>query len=266
MKEDIIKFSKMGFTRKEMAEKLGTNVYKIKRLIKKYGIRLLKNKFNFIGKCKICKNEVKYRYYEEKIVYCSRKCANKREHSQETRDKIKNTLTNTLSIKYEKPKRNCPWCKIDITNKRKKNKFCSRRCAGLHYSNSEKGKLQISEMNIKSVQVQNRRSKNEILFFEMCYEKFKNVENNSPIFNGWDADVIIHDHKLAILWNGKWHYVKLRKGHSVKQVQNRDRIKISEIIKYGYTPYVIIDMGKFSEKKVKEEFSNLLEFIDKNNI
>lgn len=53
MKEDIIRFSEMGLTRKEIAEELGTNVYKIKRLIKKYGIRLLKDKFDFIGECKI---------------------------------------------------------------------------------------------------------------------------------------------------------------------------------------------------------------------
>ena len=32
--------------------------------------------------------------------------------------------------------------------------------------------------------------------------------------------------------------------HSFKMVQNRDKIKIHEIEKFGYIPYVIKDMGK----------------------
>ena len=42
------------------------------------------------------------------------------------------------------------------------------------------------------------------------------------------------------------------------QVQNRDKIKIGEIERAGYTPYVIKDMGKASEKKVNAEFEIFL--------
>lgn len=50
------------------------------------------------------------------------------------------------------------------------------------------------------------------------------------MFNGWDADIIIPNIKVAVLWNGKWHYEQIKKGHSVKQVQNRDKIKLKEIV------------------------------------
>lgn len=57
---------------------------------------------------------------------------------------------------------------------------------------------------------------------------------------------------------------KIREGHSLSQVQNRDRIKIKEIEKYGYKPYVIKDMGRFSTEKVEMEFDNLIEYLKVN--
>lgn len=103
-----------------------------------------------------------------------------------------------------------------------------------------------------------KRSKNEKLFASLCEERFNKVLTNEPIFNGWDADVIIEDLKVAVLWNGKWHYEKITEKHSVKQVQNRDRIKIKEIEKAGYKPYVIKDMGRYNKNFVKKEFSFFL--------
>ena len=49
------------------------------------------------------------------------------------------------------------------------------------------------------------------------------------------------------------------------QVQNRDRIKIKEIEKYGYKPYVIKDMGRFSKEKVEMEFNTLIEHLNVNS-
>ncbi len=97
-------------------------------------------------------------------------------------------------------------------------------------------------------------------------------ECNNSIFvdrNGgkWDADVIIHDHKIAVLWNGAWHFRKLREGHSVAQVQNRDRIKMAVIKANGYIPYVIEDEGLSSKEKdrlalVKAEWVKFLAFVE----
>ena len=87
------------------------------------------------------------------------------------------------------------------------------------------------------------------------------MEHNLPIFNNWDADIIIHDIKFAVLWNGPWHYRKIKNSHSVKQVQNRDNIKIREIEKFGYTPYIIKDDGKYNEAFVKEEFNKFISYL-----
>ena len=73
-------------------------------------------------------------------------------------------------------------------------------------------------------------------------------------FGGVDDHIIIEDIKCAVLWNGKWHYEKITKSHSLEQVQNRDKIKIDEIKKAGYVPYIVRDMGSQDEKFVENEF------------
>lgn len=115
-------------------------------------------------------------------------------------------------------------------------------------------------MGKKSVttQAETRRSKNEIHFANLCKQEFSNVETNVPLFNGWDADVIIHDKKIAVLWNGVWHHKKVKSNHSVCQVQNRDKIKMNEIVKFGYVPYVIKDGGRQNYDFVESEFKKFL--------
>ena len=111
-----------------------------------------------------------------------------------------------------------------------------------------------------------RRSKNEIQFCKLCEEYFDNVKHNESIFNGWDADIIIEDIKFAVLWNGPWHYKQITKSHSVKQTQNRDKIKIKEIKESGWTPYIIKDMGKANKDFVKEKFDEFLKYLKENTI
>lgn len=111
-----------------------------------------------------------------------------------------------------------------------------------------------------------RRSKNEIEFCKLCEEYFDNVKHNESIFNGWDADIIIEDIKFAVLWNGPWHYKQITKSHSVKQTQNRDKIKVKEIEECGWTPYIIKDMGKANKDFVKEKFNEFLKYLKENSI
>ena len=111
-----------------------------------------------------------------------------------------------------------------------------------------------------------RRSKNEIEFCKLCEEYFDNVKHNESIFNGWDADIIIEDIKFAVLWNGPWHYKQITKSHSVKQTQNRDKIKVKEIKECGWTPYIIKDMGKSNKDFVKEKFDEFLKYLKENSI
>lgn len=152
----------------------------------------------------------------------------------------------------------CEGCKIEfsLTGINKERRFCSKEC----YNSSSQLKEIGRKFGLSSSQKQkeNRRSKNEIYFYELCKSHFISVKSNESIFNGWDADVIIEDIKVAVLWNGKWHYEKITKNHSIEQVQNRDKIKVNEIIKCGYLPYVIKDMGRESKKFVEEEFEKMI--------
>lgn len=117
-----------------------------------------------------------------------------------------------------------------------------------------------------SVLKQVRRSKNEIYFSELCAKQFNSVSMNEQLFpdrngNKWDADVIIHDHKIAILWNGIWHYKPINSNHSVKQVQARDTIKLQVIKDFGYIPYIIKDMGRHNKAFVEAEFNKFISWL-----
>ena len=76
----------------------------------------------------------------------------------------------------------------------------------MEYSRSKK--LSIAGKKSASIQQNERRSKNEKLFCVLCEQYFNKVGHNEPIFNGWDVDILIYDLKIAILWNGVWHYKK----------------------------------------------------------
>jgi len=207
--------------------------------------------------CIKCENKVKIKHRANIIinvekVFCSRKCANSRIQTEEINKKRSITLT-----KLTKPLviKECKYCKTIFETKNKHKIFCSRSCVMKHYVSTERGKERYRQMGLHLSKIRAKRSKNEIMFANLCGWYFNNVECNKQIFNGWDADVIIHDLKIAVLWNGAWHYKQCNKKHSVKQVQNRDKIKIKEIIAKGYTPYVIKDLEKANVNKVINEFN-----------
>lgn len=226
----------------------------------------------FNVKCKKCGkdfevNEREKLFPQKEHYYCSRSCANSRYHSDETKNKISKSLIKydkTLIIKKIKPEKivtTCKNCSKEIEHTTNvKRIFCSHSCCTTYY-NLNTDRCHINGLKSCIVQKEKRRSKNEIYFSELCISFFKNVSINESIFNGWDADVILNDDKIAILWNGKWHYKKIKKEHSVKQVQNRDRIKIIEIEKMNYKPYIIKDMGKYNKNFVEQEFQKLKKYI-----
>ena len=201
-----------------------------------------------------------WEYRRRAHLYCSRSCANARTHRPETKEKISLALRKKpLEIHY------CINCHCPLTTHRMKNRsgYCVH-CFKRRVPLTPKTRELLHLAGLKSVQSQKnlRRSKNEIAFYEKCAAWFKDVKHNLPMFNGWDADVIINDIRVAVLWNGPWHYRQLTKQHSVLQVQNRDRLKIEEIKKCGYVPYIIEDLGKFSPVKVNEEFSKFEKFVE----
>lgn len=234
-----------------------------RRLEKQYGEL---KKFSVL--CKKCGKEFEVEEREKLFpmktnYYCSRSCANSREHSEETKQKIKKTLLDFNEFTRKKYK--CFYCGKEFEDWRVR-KFCSKKCSmkwrnenDLEWINNSRERA--IKGGRKSVLSQNRRSKNEIDFANLCSSIFKNIRFNEPIFNGWDADIILDDYKLAILWDGNWHHKQIGIKHSLSQVQNRDRLRIKEIEKFGYKPYIIKDYGKYNKEFVKNEFEKLKEYI-----
>ena len=212
----------------------------------------------FICKCLKCRKEYSVICTENDYnkgnyrKYCCSSCANSRKISEEQKYKVSEKLKKAKEIKQ------CKSCKINISYKNK-----SGYCKNCIYkfktiSDETREKLHLAGLKSCNIQAAQRRSKNEIAFCELCEKQFKTVKHNEAIFNGWDADIIIEDLKVAILWNGKWHYEKIKENHSIEQVQNRDNIKIEEIKKCGYIPYIIKDLGKYNLEKVNSEFKLFL--------
>lgn len=192
-------------------------------------------------------------------IFCSRSCSNSRNHSKENREKIRNTLLEKSPLPKEIVLF-CYSCGKDFSPKNRNinQQCCSRRCSMLlrHQEYLEEQR----EYILNSCKIQNKRSKNEIYFSELCQEYFGSdkVLMNEKMFDGWDADIILPHLKLAVLWNGIWHYQKVRESHSLEQVQSRDHIKEKIIQKCGYTPIIIKDMGKYNKKFVEEQFDQFI--------
>ncbi len=188
--------------------------------------------------------------------FCSRKCANSHFVSEEHKKKV----SKTLKQKYAKNSvvRKCLDCGKEISRNSKG--YC-KNCAPKHKIVTAEVREKLRQAGKKSANTQRekRRSKNEILFSELISENFK-IVCNEPMFNGWDADIIIPSKKIAILWNGNWHYKEIC--GQLKQVQNRDKIKYNEIVKAGYLPYIIVDFGKFSKNKCEKEYNRFVDFVN----
>jgi len=160
-------------------------------------------------------------------------------------------------------KKNCIICDVEMeVNLISQQKYCD-------ICRKERWKEIGKYAGKKSSAVQVRRSKNEIYFAELCEKEYSNVLTNEPFFDSkygkWDADIILPDYKVAILWNGIWHYKKVREKHSLKQVQSRDKIKDNLIKKNGYEIYIITDMGRYNKDFVEEQF-DYLKFYIKNSV
>ncbi len=204
--------------------------------------------------------------------FCSLRCSVSHTNMYKDKSGMKNTGCMTCG-KESAHSKFAPAVKCDACKKARGNEIVQRRClCGVTFETQRKSSRKFCSPCKKEVLSKNgrlqgvSRSKNEILFASMCLARFSNVQTNVPIFNEWDADVIIHDLKIAILWNGPWHRKKIKSKHSVLQVQNRDRIKMKEIQKAGYRPYVIDDPGKANPVFVEREFSRFVDMVRRDGI
>ena len=201
--------------------------------------------------------------------FCSIKCAQHRQISAETKAKIAQGIVNfnelnvsfntTVSLQkqlqYNIEPNYCKICGKELPYQDRHRRTCG---------NPDCVETAFQEAGKHSSATQTKRSAAEVLFYDFCCRYFKDVQHNVAMFNGWDADVIINDIKYAVLWNGPWHYKKVfdNQRSSLDQIQNRDKIKIMEIQKAGYTPYIVDNSNNCSTKEyVEKEFIKFLTSI-----
>lgn len=222
--------------------------------------------------CEKCKVEHHVKYGSGR--FCSQSCARsfstlyrRKEINEKVSSKVKSNLEKDgkQALRFDFKCKNCGLRKLIKWSKRNK-KFCSISCSQKWRFNKlnpdfEFNKIKAINVGKLSAASQKRRSKNEIYFSELCSLDFK-ISTNEPFFNGWDADIIIHDLNIAILWNGPWHYIEImKKGNTLKRIQNRDKIKIKEIVDKGYEPYIVKDEGKENRQFVEHQYEIFKNFV-----
>lgn len=211
------------------------------------------NKFIITCSCLTCKKTTTVQSLEQHIArctkplnlcmqctvstttkFCSKSCAAKYNNSLRPANHISRVTINSMRGKSQRPAyTKISWCKIcNILIKNSKRVTCSNECKMIAF--------QKRGQNSAATIV--KRSKDEIALFELCNQYFNSVRNNIQLINGWDADIIIDDFKLAVLWNGPWHYQQMpHKNHSLKQVQNRDKLKINALSSAGWQILIFED-------------------------
>lgn len=206
--------------------------------------------------CAGCKIMFKPRL--NRTIYCTFECS--------VKNREKSSIINKKTKKTSILAKECLYCKESYQPKRNASILCSDKCAKSYQQTDEyrnRAKVWGVKAGLTSVTSQQRRGKNEIYFADLCERHFgkENVLTNEPMFEGWDADVILPSLNTCILWNGIHHYKQVSKTQSLAQVQARDRIKLDVIQKHGYTPYVIMDMGKYNRGFVEMEFECFLQSL-----
>lgn len=237
------------------------NHSKISRLAgKSSGINATERKKNNISNynlspnlCENCKKPLSYNRKNNK--FCSNSCSakfNNIKQSSLTKQKKSFKMSSNYfgmevsgefcPVKID----NCKWCK-ELFVKRNKEKYCSSKCRSLFRKDlvsklPQETKDKMRLRLLKGVASRCIRSKDEISLYNLCYNEFQNVTHNTQIIDGWDADILLHDYKIAILWNGPWHYKEMPlSNHSLKQVQTRDKIKIKKFTEIGWQVLIYED-------------------------
>lgn len=212
------------------------------------------NDYNLLPNlCKTCKSPLNYRNKNNK--FCSNSCSATFNNVLQTDTTKQKKSFKMLSRKLgaEVVGEFCPidiisckWCTNIFVHKPRR-KYCSDQCRlffrqYIVSQRTQEIKDKMRAGSLKSAASRCIRSKDEILLYNLCCNEFQNVTHNTPLIDGWDADILLHDFKIAILWNGPWHYKQMPlSNHSLKQVQNRDSIKIKKFSKIGWKVLVYED-------------------------
>lgn len=224
--------------------------------------------------CHLCKahfslipSEFEKRSKKTSKLCCSQQCANKINihRSEETRKKVSETLKRKYAegiIIHPRPLKNkapyiCSFCSKEFISKKKRS-TCSKECyKNLLPSIGRKGGRVTSSLEFHK----RNRSSNEKMFFTKIKEIYPDAIANKRLFDGWDADIIIPSQKLAIHWNGVWHYKSVMGNELLERVQQKDKLRYEAIEKHGYKNYIIQDLGPMNEEKVTKEYVDFLQNV-----
>lgn len=219
----------------------------------------------YIKKCEHCGNGFETDDHRRKFCghSCSASFSNKnRKRSKSSKQKTRMSVLKQKGIDGEYTP--IIWCKcvecdktfynkplLNTPNKRRKKKTCSIEC----YDNrmQQIGRDIGPTAGEASALKRCLRSKDEMTLYDLCHQKYNNVDHNKHLVDGWDADIILNDQKIAILWNGPWHYKEMPGLiHSLKQVQSRDRIKQKLFKKKGWNVVIFEDRDYTPESAFAE--------------
>jgi len=185
--------------------------------------------------CKQCNKEFITRM-DFKPKYCSQQCK----------------INYHKTLYFKKPCANCGKIiskRFKETRKSKtKNIFCNSSCAA-SYNNTFKRK--------------SRRSKVEIMLFEMLKKEFsslKFVPNDKKLLDGLEIDIAIPSLKLGIEWNGIVHHKPIYGQAKLDIIQERDAKKQILAQQKDINLIVITDLVS-TEAKVKEAFVSVSKII-----
>lgn len=210
--------------------------------------------------CKTCKEIYNQTFSLYSRGHRHQKCSNSIMNTESSLNALRIKYQNKIFIKDTT--RICEWCKNEYNPKTSIQRFCSQKCSH-SFLNKDKDVnfLRSQKGGNNSMLTLNRRSKAEIYFSELCIEYFSKpaITCNEQFFidkNGgkWDADIILHHLKIAILYNGIFHYKKVYKHQKLERMIAKDRLKEKIIIDNGYTYYTVKDLGGFNKKFVETEF------------
>ena len=249
-----------------MALVLGTRTKVSSTLSIQTLIKYIYMKREFEVTCKSCgkkftvvEEETKFPIKGDKY-YCCRSCANRRIHSEETKNKISNTLINRHRHKQPKTKKYiCEFCGKEFESVKKK-RFCSKECS----NNSMRQK--VSNQRRKEIEegtFQGWKTRNIISYAEKFWEQVLN-NNNIPYEREYilwygsnigeryflDFYIKIGDHNIDLEIDGKQHKYQDR----VISDKKRDQIVSS----MGFEIYRI-DWNQINSKQGKIQMKNKID-------
>ncbi len=153
----------------------------------------------------------------------------------------------------------CAGCGEQFRAPRKRSRYCARACT----PQRNRTAAQYSAMGRRSAASVPRRSRGEIALAELCSAQGWTITTNDPIFSGWDADILIHDLRIAVHYDGPCHRRKIYQGQSLDQIQTRDRIKRRQVRSHGWTNHTIADDGSYSAAFVRAQFARLVSVAER---